>query len=342
MLAALVAVGAVLVVAARRDEPDGSPIPAAPGAAAPEAAAYRVPFGAAVRDDAAREDEAYLRRFVSTFTLLVPENSMAWFLIQPGRGEYEFGPTDALFDLAQRNGQRMRGVLVWDDLLPKWLIEEDWSPQEMRSLLRDFVTTLVRRYRDRVDEWIVANEPLADDGSLERNLYSDRLGERWIDVVFEAAHAADPDAELILNEIAAERGRKYRGLLALAGRLVQRDVPVDGVGLQNHTTIGNFPTRAQLVGAMDRIARLGLDSYITEMDVVIPPEAPAADPLRRQAAAYRAAARACLDARRCRGFTVWGVTDRYSWKGAETRALPFDDAGRPKPALDALLEVLRR
>ena len=299
----------------------------------------RVPFGAAVAADPARGDDAYLKAFTRTFSVLALENSTAWAVIQPERGKFDFAQTDALVGLAERTGRRVRGQLVWDQVLPVWLTEGDFGPRELREVMVEHVRTIIERYRGRVHEWVVVNEPLDDEGeALEPSIWLRGLGEGYIADAFEAARAADPDATLILNEIAAERPPKLDALVDLAGRLEKKGVPVDAVGLQNHTTARDFPSRAELEDAIARIAKLGLDAQITEMDVVLS----GAGGEQRQARAYRAAAQACVSQERCTGFTVWGVTDPHSWKGEEARALLFDAEGEPKPAARAVLDVLRR
>ena len=86
------------------------------------------PFGAAVNAKAAREDEAYLRAFVSTFTSMTPENEMKWALVHPERDRYAFADADALVGLARGTGKRVRGhTLVWEQQLPKWVTEPDWK-----------------------------------------------------------------------------------------------------------------------------------------------------------------------------------------------------------------------
>ena len=313
-----------------------------PAGAARKVPETRVPFGAAVATDPARADAAYLRVFTETFDTLAAENATAMAVVQPERGDFDFAQLDALVALAELTDKRVRAALIWDLVLPTWLTDEPLPREEVREILGDHVRTLVERYRGRVDEWIVVNEPLDDDGSLTRSVWLEALGERYIADAFRIARRADPAATLILNEIAAERGEKFEGLLRLSRNLVRDDVPVDAVGLQNHTNTQNFPSREILADDLARIASLGLDAQITEMDVELDTDRPEASELRRQADAYRAAARACVQARRCTGFTVWGVTDPHSWKGAASKALLFDAEGEPKPAARAVLGVLAR
>jgi endo-1,4-beta-xylanase len=327
----------VAVVVAGCGGGDGA-VTVPPAAKDAEPPRTRVPFGAAVAAEPAREDSAYVEAFARTFSVLALENSTAWAVIQPREGEFDFAQTDALVDLAERTGKRVRGQLVWDQVLPTWLTDEERPAPELHALMTEHVRTIVERYRGRVHEWVVVNEPLDDGGSrLERSIWLRGLGERYIGDAFRAARAADPGAKLLLNEIAAERGAKLDALIDLARRLERRGVPFDAVGLQNHTTARDFPSRTELAAAIERIAALGLDAQITEMDVVLGPT----DDLARQARAYAAAAQACVSQRACRGFTVWGVTDTHSWKGADARALLFDAQGEAKPAAEAVLGFLR-
>ena len=125
--------------------------------------------------------------------------------------------------------------------------------------------------------------------------------------------------------------------MALATRLRRRGVPLDGIGLQNHTLAGGAPDANRLATTMRRFTRLGLDVEITELDVALGSSGSRA----AQARDYAATAGACAAEPRCTGLTVWGVTDRWSWIGADKRALPIDGRGRAKPALRGVLRALR-
>jgi endo-1,4-beta-xylanase len=299
------------------------------------ARAYVKPLGAAVEPRHAREDGAYRERLITRFTSVTPENAMKWTVIHPEPRRFDFSGADTLVAFAGKTGKRIRGhTLVWDQL-PPWLEDRDWEPRELRRVLRRHISTVAGRYRGRIAEWDVVNEPLTADGGWKPNIWYRTLGPGYVEFAFRAARRADPQARLFLNEIAAERGRKSRALIALARVLRRRGVPIDGVGFQHHTTGRLAPSPARLHRLFRATHRSRLLAAITELDVGNAEEA-------RQARVYGNVARACAAAPNCTGVTVWGVTDRWSWVGPEAGALPYDEDGRPKPALEALVAPLRR
>ena len=91
------------------------------------------------------------------------------------------------------------------------------------------------------------------------------------------------------------------------------------------------------VPQMARLAKLGLDVHVTEMDVICGTGCS----LEQQAAVYRSVLAICLAQPACKNFETWGFTDRYTWRGQSARPLPFDASMRPKPAATAMLAELR-
>ena len=63
--------------------------------------------------------------------------------------------------------------------------------------------------------------------------------------------------------------------------------------------------------------------------------------LALQAQAYQTVAAACQAVTACFRLTTWGFTDRYSFRGWDNMALPFDPDYRAKPAWFALQRALR-
>src|SRR5260370_5162761 len=106
--------------------------------------------------------------------------------------------------------------------------------------------------------------------------------------------------------------------------------------------IDGFRTQPNHQTNARRIADLGLDLTITEMDVRIPlPDSAAAE--QQQADAYGDAINLCLTEPNCKALVTWGFTDKHSWIPAffsgSGDALIYDTNYQPKPAYSALKSV---
>jgi endo-1,4-beta-xylanase len=103
---------------------------------------------------------------------------------------------------------------------------------------------------------------------------------------------------------------------------------------------------------MKRLGTLGLNVYITEMDVPVHTPSSAAK-MADQASVYSGILRTCLAAPNCKSLIVFGLDDGH-WSvppsfarsgsmdaGQLTAPLLFDADFKPKPAYDAMLAALR-
>lgn len=309
------------------------------------AAGIRV--GAAVDVEALEADPAYARLLAREFNLVTPENAMKFAFVQPERDRYDFTQADALVAFAEAHGMQVNGhVLVWDRQLPDWLTQGGFSRDELMAILREHIRTLVTRYRGRVASWDVAAEAVGEDGKLRDTFWSRGIGPDYLALAFRWAHEADPQARLRYNDYGGEgAGAKSDGIYRLVADLRQQHVPIDAVGLQMHVGLDDAPRADDVRINMKRLAALGLQTDITEMDVMLPLPA-RGTALRRQARVYGAMLQACLAVPQCRSFSTWGASDAHSWipeyfpgQGA---ALLFAADGRPKPACESVRGVLRR
>jgi endo-1,4-beta-xylanase len=210
--------------------------------------------------------------------------------------------------------------------------------------------TVVGRYAGRLAQWDVVNEPLAlTSGDFDpENVFYRLLGEEYLDIGFLQAHSADPSADLFLNETFVEFvPAKFNALLALAQRMLDRGIPLHGIGLQGHFFF-RAPDEGILLDQLQRIAAMGLKVEITELDIPLPLFAQSSDPLAAQAQAYEDVFNACLAVELCTGITVWGLDDASTWldsfvltaANAPNRPLLFDEALTAKPAYDSVVKVL--
>lgn len=306
-------------------------------------------IGAATGLGPVLNDPEYARLLSREFNMLTPEVAMKWEDIRPEPERYDFTGADALVEFAQEHGMAVRGhTLVWDYGLPQWLVEGDYTPDEVRALLREHIYTVVGRYRGQIYAWDVINEPLNESGGLRDTFWLRAIGPEYLSLALHWAHEADPDALLFINEFGAEgKTAKAEGLFALAEGLLAVGAPLYGIGLQMHVGVTWAPPAADLAANLDRLNELGLEAHITEMDVRLQDSGlEGQEALARQADVYRETLGVCLQAPNCRAFVTWGVTDRYSWipyfTGQPDAPLLFDEDGRPKPAYDALFETLNR
>lgn len=299
-------------------------------------AARGIEVGSAISPFFHRQADGALYEAIAAdeFGVVTPESSMKMDAINPAPGHYAFAEMDNLVAFAQANGMSVRGhPLVWHRQLPRWIQETPVGERE--GHMREFIARIVARYADDIAYWDVVNEPIAEDGSLRASIWSEAMGEDYIDTAFRQARALDPTATLVLNEFdIAFAGPKFDALLALVDRLQQRVVPLDAIGFQLHL-FASYDTYDDLAAHMAAVAERGLDIHITELDVALTDSTDEAD----QAVVYRRVVELCLAQPRCTVLQTWGFTDRYSFR-APNDPLPLDRAYQPKPAYGAFQQGL--
>ncbi len=341
-----------LVLAACSDSNNNTGDVAETSGLAEAARQAQLPVGAAVNGDASSEQRAVVSR---EFTSVTAENAMKWGSLAPTSDSFNFSQADQLVDFAIANGQRIRGhTLFWhrSNGLPSWLSEELDNASDpalrLQELMATHTATVVGRYAGKLAQWDVINEPLAPVGGDfdPENIFYQLLGEQYLDIALLQAHAADPSAELFINETFAEfQPKKFDALIALAQRLLDRGIPLHGLGLQGHFFV-RAPDEAILRDQLQRIAALGLKAEITELDIPLPLFRDAPDPLAAQAQAYAEVFNACLAVTLCSGITVWGIDDAHTWLDsflaitAPNRPLLFDEMLQAKPAYDSVVKTL--
>jgi endo-1,4-beta-xylanase len=306
-------------------------------------------IGTAVAIQPLTNNASYRGVLAREFNMLTPENVMKFEVIHPKRDRFDFKDADTLVAFAQKNHMQVRGhTLVWHRQLSDWLTKGEWTREELMSILRQHIDTVVGRYRGQLIAWDVVNEAIADDQtSLRNTIWWRTIGPEYLEMAFRWAHQADPQARLFYNDYDGEAlGKKSDAIYALVKDLRQRDVPIHGVGLQMHVSINNPPNPKDVAANIKRLGELGLEVQITEMDVRIHGgTGTRTEKLAAQAQLYRNMLRVCLKSPNCKAFVTWGFTDRHSWIpshfGHPDSPLFFDESFRPKPAYNALRELLQ-
>lgn len=306
--------------------------------------------GTAVDISALNSDAPYRAKVASEFNAVTAENVMKWAELEPTRGQYNWGPADQLVEFARRNGQQVHGhTLLWHNQLPAWLTEgvADGSidSAELRQIVRNHITNVVRHFKGKIRSWDVVNEVFTDGDSpvLRNTIFLEHLGEGYLADALRWANAADPKAKLWLNDYAIDGvSPKSTAYYELAKRLRAQRVPLHGIGFQGHLDL-QYPLPIDAPENLARFDKLGLETAFTEVDVRF--DLPVDNwKTAGQVGSFNTLLQACLLTPRCVMFTVWGFTDKYSWIpgwfDGQGSATPFDENLQPKPAYRGLQQVL--
>ncbi len=309
---------------------------------------HHILLGTAVNMDALQHDAAYASTLAHEFDVVTPENVMKFDAVHPEKDIFTFAKADALVAFAKAHDMQIRGHnLVWYQALPKWIENGSFTRDQLLAIMKDHIFTVVAHYRNQVNIWDVVNEAVTEDGKMQNSIWYRVIGPDYLDWAFRWAHEANPQAHLFYNDYGAEgTNAKSDAIYALVKGMLQRGVPIYGVGLQMHTSILNAPAEQAVIANMQRLAVLGLKVQITEMDVQIQGDTrPMAQRFSVQAHVYSDMLAACLAVKTCEAFVMWGFTDRYTWIPGATKhsdaPLIFDTAYHAKPAYISIIHELK-
>ncbi len=318
-------------------------------------------------------NQVQTRLITKQFNSITPENVMKWEIIHPAPGQFAFGPADRYVAFGEKSGMFIVGhTLVWHSQTPAWVFEENGKPASREVLLqrmREHISTVVGRYKGRIQSWDVVNEALNEDGSLRQSPWMKIIGEDYLAKAFEFAHEADPAALLAYNDYSLENESKRNGAVRLVKKLQAAGVKIHGIGTQQHVRVDR-PTIEQVDATLTAFGQLGVKVMVTELDVDVLPKRTrdqGADVSLRLAAdsalnpytnGLPADVQQALAKRYADLFTVyrkhsptldrvtfWGVTDGDSWlndwpiRGRTSHPLLFNREGRPKPCFDAVIDT---
>lgn len=215
------------------------------------------------------------------------------------------------------------------------------------------------------------------DGDHYSPWAANRTDSSLIEAAFIKAHEVDPGATLLLNDYQDEQIglKKSEYFYQLASDLKAKGIPIDGVGFQMHNAVEpegtltfmipfTWPWQWQHIDLdkylnnvdlnVKRYASIGMKVAFTEVegqikidDLDLTSAADRAEYERRlqwQAEYFAGLLKIALENENVIMFNMWGGTDRYQ----NTEPVPgygngfiFDKNYNPKPAYDAMLELLK-
>ncbi len=327
-------------------------------------------IGAATSTHFLNEQDIYAEFLSHHYNMLVAGNAMKPDALQPVEGVFRWREADRFVQFAEGHQMQLRGhTLLWHNQIPDWFFEDPAdstkpaSREQLIERLETHIKTVVGRYKGKVYSWDVVNEVLNDSGNIRGeddgskwgsiigDLDGDGFNSDYIELAFKFARETDSEARLIINDYGLESpGLKRAGMYNLVKRMLEKGVPVDGVGLQMHISIYG-PTVSEIEETIELFASLkeynpDFTVEVTEMDMSVyrwmeAQKEITQDLLDIQAERYdeifevfrRQAAKGNLSA-----VVLWGMGDNDSWldnhpvQGRGDAGLLFNKQLQAKPA----------
>ena len=313
---------------------------------------FPFPIGAAMNPSLLTGNTSYRQTAEREFSSVTAENHLKMGAVHPAQDRYDWTGSDVLLTFAEQNKQRMHGhTLIWHQSLPAWVTNFQGDSLAWEAMFKSHIQTVVAHYKDRLASFDVVNEAFADDGTLRPSIWLTHLGPDYVARAFQYARAANPGVKLFYNEYGHEySAKRLAATLALAADFKKRGIPLDGLGLQLHTNIGQ--SDASIQNMLQQVAATGLLIHISELDVRVNQAKVAgyvltdADALkqRQKYAAIVRAYRTLVPTAQQHGITTWNIGDADSWIPSFCSCadfpLPFDKQYAKKTAYDGLIDGL--
>lgn len=313
-----------------------------------------------------KKEDSLIRK---EFNAITAENIMKSMFTHPQKDKYDFTLSDKFVAYGEKNKMFIHGhTLIWHSQLAPWM-EKIADSTEMKAFMKDHITTIVSKYKGRINSWDVVNEALNEDGTLRKSVFLNTLGEKYLVDAFKLAEKADPKAKLYYNDYNIEEPAKRAGAIALIKKIKAEGGKVDGVGIQGHWRLES-PSIEEIEKSILEYSALGIKVAFTELDITVLPnpwDLKGADvnqnfegsaKMNPYPKALPDSVQTKLSERYASIFklflkhkdkisrvTFWGVHDGQSWlndwpiKGRTNYPLLFDRDLKHKPAYESILKL---
>jgi endo-1,4-beta-xylanase len=256
---------------------------------------------------------------------------------------------------------------------PEWFWKNKYTAEELDQVLKHYITTLMTANDNqrKMDAWNLFNEMLMpkEDGRGYKKDGSERGACVWMRMGFEAdrsdlkgkakvneqhpvvfrkalQYAAVASGKLEIRENKVEEiNRKSDALYQLIKHLLNSGVRVDAVGFQCHLDVKKTYDWESVKMNIRRFKDLGLEVYLTELDVSMGMSWKMGDPFPKdyeklQAERFYGIVKAAREAGVHR-IDIWGLSEavnQYWLVGQKARL--FDEQFQPRATYQAVLRAL--
>lgn len=307
-------------------------------------------IGAAVNTKTVDTHSELLREHFNSITC---ENETKFINLQNEENKYSFHAADKILKYAKDNDMIMRGhTFVWHNQTPEWVFK-DTAKDILLKRMKDHISHVGKRYEHDFYCWDVVNEAIDDKSELlyRKSPWSEIIGENFMDYAFYYAKEVLPETDLYYNDYNESNFPKRDKIYKTVKDMLDRGVPVDGIGLQCHWNI-YYPSMDDVKRAIEQYASLGVKLQVTEMDVSVYEsedspklDRPGIELLNRQTAIYKEGFKIFREYKDViNTVTLWGVADDETWldnfpvQGRKNWPLLFDENHKPKEALYAIMD----
>lgn len=247
---------------------------------------------------------------------------------------------------------------------PEWFKTTSYTNQELDDMLTDYMRSVIQSNENtnKVDYWNVVNEALNGEGHYYNNSEckwqqlgweddksgltgSDKVHVQhpvWLRRSFEIANEFT-DKKLELRDYGADfwNVNKSKAFYQLVKHLLNTGVELDAVGLQGHFDLDNENDWNKLNEAIKQYKALGLEVYITEVDLGDKAKNYTTSKAEKQKQQYKLMTKAIVEGG-ANWICYWGVKDNWNqfWRYNE-KPLLFDENFNPKPAYYGVQEGLQ-
>ncbi|WP_281614796.1 endo-1,4-beta-xylanase [Flammeovirga sp. SubArs3] len=308
------------------------------------------------------------------FNSIVAENCMKPEEVHPSENIYDFRKADQFVEYGEKHNMFIVGhTLIWHSQVPDWFFENEdgttCSRERLIERMREHIYTVVGRYKGRIHAWDVVNEAIDDLEGLRKSKWYQIIGEDYIELAFQFAHEADPNAELYYNDYSLILSHRREEAVKLIKKLQKKEIRVDGIGMQAHYGL-DYVKIPDFERSITEFSALNIKVMLTELDIsvlpfptekisaeisqkyeMLPEFNPYTDTLpdsiqQQLAQNYVDLFKVLLKYEdKVSRVTFWGVNDEHSWRndwpieGRTDHPLLFDRNNQPKEAYYSIIEL---